>query len=122
MRVGNQPSGSAVAIVTVKALVRPVLSTARLTMLRVEIAVKVIDILLRLVGGVAVPFLELADQNVLPAGDLLEVVIGELAPLDAHLPLDLRPVALQRILIHRSLLFMDRLRCSEGRRGTARRS
>src|ERR1035437_10295748 len=120
MRAGNQPSGSAVAIVTVKSLMRRVLSTTRLTMLRVEIAVKVVDILRRLVGGVAITLLELADQNVLPAGNLLEVVVGELAPLDAHLSLNLCPVALHGILIHRSLLFMDSLRRSEGRRGTAR--
>jgi len=48
----------------------------------------------------AVPFLESAHQLLTPPLNLIEVVVGQLAPLLANPTLELRPLTFQRVLIH----------------------
>src|SRR6185369_7893139 len=53
---------------------------------------KAVDLLLGLVLGNAVLFLDLADELITLASDPVEVVVRELAPLFFHLPLHLLPI------------------------------
>src|SRR5262245_61873866 len=62
-----------------------------------------IDFFLRLLPGVAIPFLQLSDQLVFIAGHRVEIVISELAPPLLYLPAYLFPLSLNDILIHCSL-------------------
>jgi hypothetical protein len=62
-----------------------------------------IDFFLRLLLGVAIPFLQLSNQLVFVAGHRVEIVIGELAPPLLNLPAYLFPLSLNDILIHCSL-------------------
>jgi len=60
-----------------------------------------VDLALGLFPGVPVPLLELAEKLVLPAGDLGDFVVGELAPLLANLARELLPVALDLVPVQR---------------------
>src|SRR5687767_11911154 len=55
---------------------------------------------LGLVPGAAVALLDLADQLVAVARHLVELVVGELAPLRLHLALHLLPVAFDDVPVH----------------------
>src|SRR5262245_5487637 len=57
---------------------------------------------LSLVAGDPVRFLELAHQLVALAGDDIEIVIGQLAPLLLELALHLLPVAFHTVPIHKN--------------------
>src|SRR5262245_3172553 len=59
-----------------------------------------LDLGLRLVLGVAVLFLEDADQPVGPAVDTVEVVVGEVAPHLLDATAKLLPIALKNVGIH----------------------
>src|SRR6185369_12681382 len=59
-----------------------------------------LQLLLGLVLADAVRALDLADQLVAVAGDPVQVVVGELAPLLLHFALRLLPVALDAIPVH----------------------
>ena len=72
-------------------------SKERLPLLR---AVPVVDVLADLVLGDAVALLDLAFELVALAGDDVEVVVGQLAPLLLDLALDLLPVSFNAIPIH----------------------
>src|SRR5215472_602668 len=54
----------------------------------------------RLVARVAVPLLEQTENLLGSALDLVEVVVGELAPLLLDLALHLGPLAFQHVLVH----------------------
>src|SRR2546425_718148 len=61
-----------------------------------------VHLVLHVFLALAVGLLQLADEHVAVAGDLVEVVVGEVAPLRAELPLVLHPVALDLIPVHRA--------------------
>src|SRR5579863_3933496 len=67
--------------------------------LRLPIAER-IDFLLRALPGVSVAFLEDAHEPLEIAVDLLQIVVGELAPLRLHLALHLMPLSLQLVFVH----------------------
>src|SRR5688572_8288862 len=67
---------------------------------RVERAGEPLDLLLRLVLGDPVDFLDAARELLAAAADLLEVVVRELAPLLANLPRNLLPIPLDAIPVH----------------------
>ena len=58
------------------------------------------DLLLGLVLGDPVLLLDLADELVALAGDDVDVVVGELAPLLLHLARELLPVAFDAVPVH----------------------
>src|SRR5437016_1697805 len=58
------------------------------------------DLTLSLFAGVAIALLELAHQDLAVALDLIDFILGELAPLLPHLPLELSPLAFQRVTVH----------------------
>src|SRR5436190_74605 len=60
----------------------------------------IVDLLLGLVLADTVGILDLADQLVALAGDLVEVVVGELAPLLLHFALHLLPVSSDAVPVH----------------------
>src|SRR5262245_22437088 len=49
---------------------------------------------------VAVPSLQLPDELIPPAGGLVQVVVGQVAPLLLDLPLELLPIALDLVPVH----------------------
>src|SRR5258708_9662690 len=59
-----------------------------------------LELLLGLVLADAVGVLDLADQLVALAGDLVELIVGQLAPLLFHFALRLLPVACDAIPVH----------------------
>jgi len=64
----------------------------------------VAQLFLDVILGRAVAFLDLARELIAPAGDDVEVVIGQLAPLLLDAARDLFPVALNAIPVHTNLL------------------
>src|SRR5688572_6510407 len=81
---------------------------------------KAIHFLPRFFLAATVPFLELAGQDLGIALNLIEVVVRELAPLAANLPLQLEPFSLERIRVHvmpptLALRQQDRYRRDPGR-------
>src|SRR6478609_5763516 len=58
------------------------------------------DLLLGLVAADAVALLDATQQLVALAGDDVEIVVGQLAPLLLDLALELLPVALDGVLVH----------------------
>jgi len=63
-----------------------------------------IDLLLGLFLRDPVLFLDMTGELVLPSGDLVDMIIGELAPLLFHFTLELLPVAFYLIPVHFWLL------------------
>src|SRR5262249_35236386 len=63
-----------------------------------------IELALRFFAGTAVALLQLAGEDLGVSLDLIDVVVGELPPLLANGPLELRPLPLERIAIHAFLL------------------
>src|SRR5687768_7964143 len=63
-------------------------------------AFPVVHLLLGLVARAAVALLDLAHQLVAAAFHLVELVVGELAPLLLHAALHLLPVALDGVPVH----------------------
>src|SRR5678815_151567 len=61
---------------------------------------KPIEILLGLVLRATVALLELAEQDLRVALDLIDVVVSELPPLAAYAALQLVPLSLERIRVH----------------------
>src|SRR5205085_9440611 len=66
---------------------------------------------LRLVLADAVGVLDLADELVALAGDLVELVVGQLAPLLLHLAFGLLPVSCDAVPVH---AFVPRLKWMDG--------
>src|SRR5262245_13043775 len=66
--------------------------------------VPVVNVLAHLVLGEAVALLDFAFQLLAPAGDDVEIVVGELAPLLLDLALDLLPVPFHAVPVHVVLL------------------
>lgn len=62
------------------------------------------DLLLGLFLGDAVQFLQFAGQHFAVALDLLELVVGQLAPLLAYLAFQLFPIAFYLVPVHGELL------------------
>src|SRR5665648_552948 len=54
----------------------------------------------RLVGGVSVLLLQLADEAILLAPDFLKLVVAELAPLFPRMAFELFPLALDDVPVH----------------------
>src|SRR4029450_8992980 len=77
-------------------------------------------LLLRAVLRIAVALLEQSDHLLGPALGLVELVIGELAPLLLDLPLHLLPLAGRDVLVHDGLLRLLELGCSWMRSPTPR--
>src|SRR5690606_30682622 len=65
--------------------------------LELQVVGPFVDLAVRLIFGDAVAFLQLAGQLVTITGDLLQIVIGQFAPLDANVALQLLPLAFQLI-------------------------
>src|SRR5436309_438786 len=63
---------------------------------------------LSLFAGVAIALLELAHQDLAVALDLIDFILGELAPLLPHLPLELSPLAFQRVTVHVTSIRRDK--------------
>src|SRR5262249_20117960 len=70
-------------------------------------AVPVVDVLAHLVAGDAVALLDLALELLAVAGDDIEVVVGQAAPLFLHLALELLPVTFDAVPVHRRPLDWD---------------
>src|ERR1043165_1882994 len=64
----------------------------------------VVDFALRVLLRPSVALLEATDQLLRVALDSGNVIVGQLAPLLTYAALELCPLALQRVLVHRSLL------------------
>src|SRR3569832_1949177 len=64
-----------------------------------------LDLLLGVIAGHAIAFLDLSGQLLATAFDGIEIVVGELAPLFLELAFHLLPVAFDNVPIHGSLLF-----------------
>src|SRR3569623_1934778 len=64
-----------------------------------------LDLLLGVIAGHAIAFLDLSGQLLATALDGVEIVVGELAPLFLELAFHLLPVAFDNVPIHGSLLF-----------------
>src|SRR5271166_4194196 len=67
----------------------------------------VVDLFARLVSRDPVAFLDLAFQLFALAGDDIQIVVGEIAPLLLDLALDLLPVSLDSIPVHSSNSLFD---------------
>ena len=59
------------------------------------------DLPFRLLAGDAIALLNTADELITLSTDALEVIVGQLAPLLAHLALGLRPIAFDLVPVHR---------------------
>src|SRR6478735_799602 len=70
--------------------------------LAIGIVFKVTELFFRLVFRVPVTLLKLADELLALSGDLVEVVVGQFAPLRLDFALHLMPLALQRVCVHGS--------------------
>src|SRR6476659_11222071 len=53
---------------------------------------------------IAIPFLDFADKLLVVPSDLLQVIIGKLAPLLFQFAFELRPFPLELISVHRTFL------------------
>src|SRR5512140_1285798 len=62
-----------------------------------------LDLAFRFVLGEPMAFLDAPEQLVALAGDHVQVVVGELAPLLLELSLDLFPIAIDTVLVHLNL-------------------
>src|SRR5512143_3966520 len=69
------------------------------------------DFLFCALAGVAILFLEQADQFVVLAAHSLQVVVGELAPPVFGLAPDLLPLAFEYILVHGVILLDPSVNC-----------
>lgn len=65
------------------------------------------ELLLRLIPGHAIRFLDLASKGVALASNHVELVIGELAPLLLGVALELLPVAFDAVSVHFIFLNID---------------
>jgi hypothetical protein len=72
----------------------------------VPVLEELVDLGLCLCPGVAVAGLDLADELIAAALDLVQIVIGELAPLLLDLAAQLSPSATEDIFVH-SLIFLS---------------
>ena len=61
-----------------------------------------VGLLLGFLPGQTVPFLQLARELVAFAGDVFEVVVGELAPFLLHSSLQLFPISFELIPVHKN--------------------
>src|SRR5665648_142381 len=55
---------------------------------------------MRLVGGVSVLLLQLADEAILLAPDFLKLVVGKITPLFPRTPFEFLPLALDDVPVH----------------------
>src|SRR5262245_12590438 len=62
--------------------------------------IPVVDVLADLILGQTVALLDLALELIPAAGDDVEIIVGELAPLLLHLPFHLLPISLHAIPVH----------------------
>src|SRR5690606_16173156 len=78
-------------------------------------AVPIVDVAANAVLFDAIPLLDLALELIALAGDLVEIVVGEFAPLLLDLALELFPVSFDAVPIHhRSPCFEAKARCMGG--------
>src|SRR5688572_10969476 len=66
----------------------------------IQVAEEVIDLALGFKLGITIALLEHTDKLATLSGDLLNLVIGEIAPLLADRAFQLHPLAFQNILVH----------------------
>lgn len=86
----------------------PVLGSGARLRTDVLVAVfKILDLLLNLVFRDAVGFLDLASQLIALAGNHIEVIVGELAPLGFYLATVLLPISCNDVPIHIKLLLCE---------------
>src|SRR5215471_6356235 len=67
----------------------------------IGLALEVIEFSFGAVARVAVPFLDLADELFALSRDLVEVAVGQFAPLRLDFAFHLMPLTLERVSIHR---------------------
>src|SRR5262249_28356089 len=79
------------------------LDSSRLVEMR---SLEVPDFVLGFVAGNPVACLDRPDELIAPAGDDVELVVGQLAPGFLDLPLELLPVAFHGIPVHQSSLLL----------------
>src|SRR5262245_9783892 len=72
--------------------------------LRGRVVEPVVDIACRLVTGNAVPLLHFADQLILAAVELIDFIVGQLAPLLFDSAFELGPLAFENVVVHYALL------------------
>src|SRR4051812_754848 len=73
--------------------------------LRIAALEPVVDFRVDVLARLPVALLDPADELVARAGSLIEIVVGELAPLLLHLTSDLLPLALPDVVVH--VRFLD---------------
>src|SRR5262249_11455980 len=79
-------------------------SATRALTSRRHLGIPILDLSLRFFAGDAVALLDPANQLLSTALDLIDVVIGQLAPALAHFPLELQPLAFENVFVHVCLL------------------
>ena len=81
---------------------------------------EVVQFALCLILGVPIPFLQLANHLLAVSLDLIQVVVGQLRPLDTGFALQLLPLTLQDVRVHDSVLQMDERIVRSRRTGSTR--
>jgi hypothetical protein len=69
---------------------------------RIDVGEPAVDLALSFVAGYAVPLLDLAHELLGISFDLIEVIVGELAPLLASPAFELRPLAFGNVADRKS--------------------